>query len=318
MKTLITNLAVAGTIALLLIVACTREIPVEVPATVVVTVETEKRVLVPVMTKVPVTVEVPVEVTREVTVEKRIPVKHEVEVTREVPVEVTREVHVEKQVLVTYEVEVAREVPVTVEVIATREVPATVEVTREVPIEVTRTVEVTREVPATVEVTREVPVEVTKVVTATPTPFPEHSKPAVVINFVSGGPKEVECKNGNIPLLQQPYPRQRDYMSKGKCQIDEGLYIAYAKCDNFGNNPYRPAGGHFFLVIDEPDDYENLKYSHGLFWKKMGIEFHLRASYLLGDPIRFRGDRYRIRMDSSCSNGWLHLYKDARLIVVDR
>ena len=179
MKTLITNLAVAGTIALLLIVACTREIPVEVPATVVVTVETENRVLVPVMTKVPVTVEVPVEVTREVTVEKRIPVKHEVEVTREVPVEVTREVHVEKRVLVTYEVEVDREVPVTVEVIATREVPATVEVTREVevpatvevtrevPIEVTRIVEVTREVPATVEVTREVPVEVTRIVEVT-------------------------------------------------------------------------------------------------------------------------------------------------------
>ena len=264
MKTLITNLAVAGTIALLLIVACTREIPVEVPATVVVTVETEKRVLVPVMTKVPVTVEVPVEVTREVTVEKRIPVKHEVEVTKEVPVEITREVHVEKRVLVTYEVEVDREVPVTVEVIATREVPATVEVTRivevpatvevtrevampvtvQVPVEVTREIDVTRivEVPATVEV------EVTRIVEITPTA--QASLGIGGTDYKPSTPDADEFKarltNDEIVCVEDGRHRKigwdKDYgqwESKEVCRFDDrtGYYIE-SQCNEWSQSPF--------------------------------------------------------------------------------
>ena len=321
MKTLITNLAVAGTIALLLIVACTREIPVEVPATVVVTVETEKRVLVPVMTKVPVTVEVPVEVTREVTVEKQIPVKHEVEVTREVPVEVTREVHVEKRVLVTYEVEVDREVPVTVEVIATREVPATVEVTREVevpatvevtrevPIEVTREIDVTRivEVPATVqvEVTREVqvPVEVTPIVEITPTAVALVTGLASLGSGGGGGPgvtlsedihrepdmivREdwIKCANDDrITWTEDMY----DFMkySTYSCTLPVGNnYQVISECHLWGG---RESTGEYELImwldLVEPRQFAEDNYH----WRRRGLGLDMKFSW--DRTIEKRGD----------------------------
>ena len=343
MKTLITNLAVAGTIALLLIVACTREIPVEVPATVVVTVETEKRVLVPVMTKVPVTVEVPVEVTREVTVEKRIPVKHEVEVTREVPVEVTREVHVEKRVLVTYDVEVDREVPVTVEVIATREVPATVEVTREVevpatvevtrevPIEVTRIVEVTREVevPATVEVTREVPVEVTRTVEVA-------REVEVVVTAaalgVTVGAREVlpakpigqpnlyvrhdyiECNGERIDFYFDRNSIDRRMQSETSCILGEGTqYDYYSKCHARHNSGRPSEGVDIEIRLKEPysardefmpwRQYGSLDIGVPNYWSD-GLGINLPATFIRG--AKYTVD-YTTRHPCTEFEAWLYI-----------
>lgn len=235
MKTLITNLAVAGTIALLLIVALTACAEPETKtkviydhATVVVTVEIEKRVLVPVMTKVP------VEVTREV------PVTRKVEVTREVPVEVTKEVvkitRVDKPVVFEKEVVQIVEIPVDREVEVTREVPATVEVTKMVP--VTRTVEVTREVEIPVEITREVSVEVTRIVEVTR----ELEVPATRIVEVVATPTPVppteywdsdEEENllGEVDYTRREY---QEYNHDGwyyRIRLTPGLYMASFGCD---------------------------------------------------------------------------------------
>ena len=305
MKTLITNLAVAGTIALLLIVACTREIPVEVPATVVVTVETEKRVLVPVMTKVPVTVEVPATVEVEVTREVKVPAT--VEVTREVAMPVTVQVPVE----VTREIDVTRivQVPATVEVEVTREVkvPATVEVTREVampvtvqvPVEVTREIDVTRivEVPVTVEVevAREVqvPVEMTPTVEVTPTAVASVAGPAssgggedmpgwttptdppeILIRATEKG---VWCADNPTERIEWYYDHHnRMLVSQWPCKIDQRSegYVAELHCYSWkGGSGYR-AFSHLYINHNvEGTLWENQRKHHIGYFRAIELEY---------------------------------------------
>ena len=201
----------------------------------------------------------------------------------------------------------------------TEVIEVTREVEKEVRVEVTRVVKVDRpiEVTRVVEVVKEVKAyeryEVEVVVTATPTPVPELSRPAMVIEFGNKKDKEVKCGNERIPLIRLEPPLQRNYVSKTKCHLDKGVYIAYASCNRFNTNPYL-AGGHFILDISDPDNYTN--YTRRGFWKKDSIEFYLESSYLVGDRVRFNSDKYRVRIDTSCSDGWLHLHKDAKLIMV--
>lgn len=199
----------------------------------------------------------------------------------------------------------------------TEVIEVTREVEKEVRVEVTRVVKVDRPIEVTRVVEIEKKVEVFKryevAVTATPTPIPELSKPAVMVRFDKGGPDEVECNGETIPLIRQKAPKVRDYVSKGKCWLDDGVYTAYAGCNDFGNN-HVLLGGHFRVNIYEPDDIETKTHFGG--WKETGIPFHLKSSYLIDNPVRFESDRYRVNIDTSCSDGWLHLHKDARLIMV--